>query len=175
MFQYIHWTLLIVNGNCFQKQTSIKHLFLKYVNLEVCFFYTTEHTIYVDHVQSKTERSNKLKSEFVGHKKVLQDLSKGKNVYVKNLDDNIDDRTLSDAFQRFGDITSAKVCYIYPFCCNCIDIINYNYKTSHSSLSIEFSKNLDIYKKIVLKLKLSQYLLRTKLTVFKIKHLRNWK
>ena len=113
---------------------------LKYIIFKffILLLLQTEHTIYVDRAQSKAERSNTLKKEFVGHKKVLQDLSKGKNLYIKNLDVNIDDRTLSDAFQRFGDITSAKVCYIYPVCCNCIDITNDNHKTSHSSQSIDF-------------------------------------
>ena len=72
----------------------------------------TEITIYVNRAQNKAERSNLLKSEFVNKKKELQDQSKGKNLYIKNLDPDIDDQTLSDAFQEFGDITSAKVCNI---------------------------------------------------------------
>ena len=76
----------------------------------------TEITIYVNRAQNKAERSNLLKSEFVNKKKELQNQSKGKNLYIKNLGPGIDDQTLRDAFQEFGDITSAKVCYIQLVC-----------------------------------------------------------
>jgi len=32
------------------------------------------------------------------------------NLYVKNLDDNIDDERLRKEFSQYGNITSAKVC-----------------------------------------------------------------
>jgi len=37
----------------------------------------------------------------------------GVNLYVKNLDDNIDDERLRKEFSQFGTITSARVSYYF--------------------------------------------------------------
>lgn len=68
------------------------------------------HTLYVNRAQRKSERQEVLRQYF--EKQRAERLSKyaaGINLYVKNLDDTIDDNCLKDAFSRFGKITSAKV------------------------------------------------------------------
>jgi len=68
------------------------------------------HTLYVNRAQRKTERQEVLRQHF--EKQRAERLSKyaaGINLYVKNLDDSIDDARLKDAFGVFGKITSAKV------------------------------------------------------------------
>lgn len=65
--------------------------------------------IYVRRAQKKAEREIELKKRF-GQKKLKQiHLSRDCNLYVKNLDDIIDDEKLRTEFAPFGTITSAKV------------------------------------------------------------------
>ncbi|XP_074369961.1 polyadenylate-binding protein 8-like isoform X2 [Apium graveolens] len=63
---------------------------------------------YVGKAQKKSERMIELKSQFEQNKEQM-DKSKGLNLYVKNLDDTIDDDKLKDLFSDFGTITSCKV------------------------------------------------------------------
>jgi len=65
--------------------------------------------LYVGRAQKKIERQSELKSKFEAQK--IEQLSKwqGVNLYVKNLDDEVDDDKLRDLFTPFGSITSAKV------------------------------------------------------------------
>ena len=65
--------------------------------------------LYVGRAQKKAERIAELKDKF---ERIKQDrISKfpGVNLYVKNLDENIDDEKLRKEFSQFGTITSAKV------------------------------------------------------------------
>ncbi len=48
------------------------------------------------------------------------------NVFVKNLDENVDDAKLRELFQRFGEITSAVVCVF--FSCKFMNIKNLSTK-----------------------------------------------
>jgi polyadenylate-binding protein len=63
-------------------------------------------SLYVNRAQKKAERQQKLRLKFKS--KRLDDL-KEVNLYVKNLDDSIDDQRLLQEFSTFGTITSAKV------------------------------------------------------------------
>jgi polyadenylate-binding protein len=66
-------------------------------------------SLYVNRAQKKTERQEKLRQKFEKlNSKRLDDL-KEVNLYVKNLDDSIDDQRLLQEFSTFGTITSAKV------------------------------------------------------------------
>ena len=65
---------------------------------------------YVGRAQKKSERMMELKSQFEQTAKEQGDKSKGLNLYVKNLDDSINDDKLKDLFSEFGTITSCKVC-----------------------------------------------------------------
>lgn len=65
--------------------------------------------LYVGRAQKKAERQMELKRKFEQLK--IERLSRyhGVNLYVKNLDDTIDDERLRKEFHSFGTITSAKV------------------------------------------------------------------
>ncbi|KAF8570784.1 hypothetical protein P879_01820 [Paragonimus westermani] len=67
-------------------------------------------TLYANRAQRKGERQEELKQRL--EKQRLERQSKyvpGVNLYVKNLDDTIDDERLKEAFCHYGSITSAKV------------------------------------------------------------------
>ncbi|GLT49381.1 hypothetical protein SLA2020_229410 [Shorea laevis] len=64
---------------------------------------------YVGKAQKKSERELELKGRFEQILKETADKSEGLNLYVKNLDDSIDDDKLRELFLEFGTITSCKV------------------------------------------------------------------
>ena len=65
--------------------------------------------LYVGFAQQKNQRKVALKKDFIHHKTMLQEQNKNKNLYIKNLDADVNDQSLYNAFQQFGEITSAKV------------------------------------------------------------------
>ncbi|XP_069337765.1 polyadenylate-binding protein 1-like isoform X1 [Eulemur rufifrons] len=65
--------------------------------------------IYVGRAQKKVERQTELKRKFEQMKQDRITRYQGINLYVKNLDDGIDDERLRKEFSPFGTITSAKV------------------------------------------------------------------
>lgn len=66
-------------------------------------------SIYVGRAQKKFERESDLRQKFEQHR--LENINKyqGVNLYVKNLDDDVNDEKLRQIFSPFGNITSAKV------------------------------------------------------------------
>jgi len=66
-------------------------------------------TLYVGRAQKKSERAAELKRRFELMKMERMSRYQGVNLYVKNLDDAIDDEKLRKEFAPFGTITSAKV------------------------------------------------------------------
>ncbi|XP_015162116.1 polyadenylate-binding protein 2-like isoform X2 [Solanum tuberosum] len=64
---------------------------------------------YVGKAQKKSEREQELKNKFEQTAKEAVDKYQGVNLYVKNLDDTIDDEKLKELFAEFGTITSCKV------------------------------------------------------------------
>merc|ERR1712066_620663 len=66
-------------------------------------------TVFVGRAQKKAERQAELKKKFEALKMERLNRYQGVNLYVKNLDDTIDDNRLRQEFQPFGTITSAKV------------------------------------------------------------------
>lgn len=66
-------------------------------------------TLYVGRAQKKAERQQELKRRFEQLKIERMNRYQGVNLYVKNLDDTIDDERLRKEFSPFGTITSAKV------------------------------------------------------------------
>lgn len=65
--------------------------------------------IYVGRAQKRTERLAELKDKFERLKQERMNRFQGVNLYVKNLDDTIDDEALRKEFAQFGSITSAKI------------------------------------------------------------------
>merc|ERR1740128_379566 len=65
--------------------------------------------MYVGRAQKKLERQAELKDKFERLKIERINRYQGVNLYVKNLDDVIDDERLRKEFSQFGNITSAKV------------------------------------------------------------------
>ncbi|VUZ57050.1 unnamed protein product [Hymenolepis diminuta] len=64
-------------------------------------------TLYVGRAQRKEERQEILRYQY--EKQRSERMSRGSNLYVKNLDDTINDVCLKEAFSKYGNITSAKV------------------------------------------------------------------
>merc|ERR1719341_3156743 len=66
-------------------------------------------TLYVGRAQKKAERQAELKKKFEQLKLERLNRYQGVNLYVKNLDDSIDDKRLRKEFTPYGTITSARV------------------------------------------------------------------
>ncbi|CAM8981695.1 unnamed protein product [Rhodiola kirilowii] len=64
---------------------------------------------YVGKALKKAEREIELKGRFDHNRTELVDRTYGLNLYIKNLDDGIDDEKLKDMFTEFGTIKSHKV------------------------------------------------------------------
>uniref|UniRef100_A0A4W4GLN1 RRM domain-containing protein n=1 Tax=Electrophorus electricus TaxID=8005 RepID=A0A4W4GLN1_ELEEL len=65
--------------------------------------------LYVARAQKKGERQTELKRKFEQMKQDGTTRYQGVNLYVKNLDDSLDDKHLRKEFSLFGTITSAKI------------------------------------------------------------------
>jgi len=68
-------------------------------------------TVFVGKAQKKRDREHELREKFEALKLERAHKFTGVNLYVKNLDDAIDDEKLREAFAAFGNISSAKVMY----------------------------------------------------------------
>eukprot|EP01112_Ceratiomyxa_fruticulosa_P017037 TRINITY_DN5240_c0_g1_i2.p1 TRINITY_DN5240_c0_g1~~TRINITY_DN5240_c0_g1_i2.p1 ORF type:complete len:639 (-),score=136.63 TRINITY_DN5240_c0_g1_i2:136-2052(-) len=66
-------------------------------------------TIYVGRAQKKSEREAELKAKFEQQRSERASKYQGVNLYIKNLEDNVEDDRLRAEFSSFGTITSAKV------------------------------------------------------------------
>ncbi|KAL9053111.1 MAG: hypothetical protein Q9162_004975 [Coniocarpon cinnabarinum] len=65
--------------------------------------------LYVGRAQKKHEREEELRKQYETARAEKASKYQGVNLYVKNLDDEIDDDKLRELFENFGMITSAKV------------------------------------------------------------------
>lgn len=66
-------------------------------------------TLFVGRAQKRNERQTELRRKFEQMKIERLNRYQGVNLYVKNLDDSIDDERLRKEFAPYGTITSAKV------------------------------------------------------------------
>ncbi|KAG9235868.1 putative Polyadenylate-binding protein, cytoplasmic and nuclear [Amylocarpus encephaloides] len=65
--------------------------------------------LYVGRAQKKHEREEELRKSYEAARIEKASKYQGVNLYVKNLDDDVDDQKLRELFEPFGAITSAKV------------------------------------------------------------------
>jgi len=65
--------------------------------------------LYIAPAKKKAERQQELREKFERIKQERANRYQGVNLYIKNLDDDIDDAELRKAFEQFGTVTSAKV------------------------------------------------------------------
>jgi polyadenylate-binding protein len=65
--------------------------------------------LYVGRAQKKHEREEELRKQYEAARLEKQSKYQGVNLYIKNLDDEVDDEKLRELFAPFGTITSAKV------------------------------------------------------------------
>ncbi|KAK1403874.1 Polyadenylate-binding protein [Heracleum sosnowskyi] len=68
-----------------------------------------EKVLYVGKAQRKSEREAELRAKFEQERISRFEKLKGANLYLKNLDDTINEEKLKDLFSKFGTITSCKV------------------------------------------------------------------
>lgn len=66
-------------------------------------------TLYVQRAQKKAEREEELRKMYEQQRNERMQKWQGTNLYIKNLDDAVDDETLRQEFGVFGVITSAKI------------------------------------------------------------------
>jgi polyadenylate-binding protein len=59
--------------------------------------------------QKKAEREAELKSKFDAERRERMEKMAGANLYIKNLEDTVDDAKLRELFQEYGTITSCRV------------------------------------------------------------------
>jgi len=65
--------------------------------------------VFVGRAQKKSEREAELRQKFEAIKMEHMSKYQGVNLYIKNLDDDVDDDKLRSMFDPFGTITSAKI------------------------------------------------------------------
>ncbi|PHH59328.1 hypothetical protein CDD81_3378 [Ophiocordyceps australis] len=65
--------------------------------------------LYVGRAQKKHEREEELRKSYEAARQEKANKYQGVNLYIKNLDDEVDDEKLRQIFSDFGPITSAKV------------------------------------------------------------------
>lgn len=65
--------------------------------------------LYVGRAQKKHEREEELRKQYEAARLEKQSKYQGVNLYIKNLEDDVDDDKLREMFTSFGTITSAKV------------------------------------------------------------------
>lgn len=66
-------------------------------------------TLFVGRAQKKNERRQMLEQQHLMMRKEREAKTQGVNLYIKHLDENIDDDFLRSTFEKFGTITSVKV------------------------------------------------------------------
>ncbi|KAG5544721.1 hypothetical protein RHGRI_017237 [Rhododendron griersonianum] len=70
---------------------------------------TDDKVMYVGKAQRKSERDAELRAKFEQERSSRFEKLQGANLYLKNLDDSINDEKLKELFSEFGNITSCKV------------------------------------------------------------------
>jgi polyadenylate-binding protein len=69
--------------------------------------------LYVGRAQKKSEREMELKEKFEKNIQEVTEKFQNTNLYLKNLEDNVDDEKLRELFAEYGTITSCKVSSLF--------------------------------------------------------------
>ncbi|GMR30672.1 hypothetical protein PMAYCL1PPCAC_00867, partial [Pristionchus mayeri] len=69
----------------------------------------SEKKLFVCRAQTKSERQAELKRKYEAQKAERMQRYQGLNLYVKNLDDNVEEPKLREVFEKYGTITSCEV------------------------------------------------------------------
>lgn len=88
---------------------ELKEVFKFQAVKELADFVLNERKVFVLPFQKKNERMSELRRKYDERKKERAAKYQGINLYIKNLDDKVDDQLLIKEFSVFGKITSAKV------------------------------------------------------------------
>jgi polyadenylate-binding protein len=89
---------------CYADAASAKAAVDKLNNTEI-----EGQTVYVGRAMKKAERAGLLRRNYDVHRKEMQQRSRDVNLYVKNLEEDVDDSKLRTTFEEFGTITSSRV------------------------------------------------------------------
>ena len=65
--------------------------------------------LYVSRAMKKEERQAHLRRQYEQRRREMEQKSQQLNLYIKNLDDDVDDNKLREVFSRYGKVVSAKV------------------------------------------------------------------
>ncbi|ESQ28031.1 hypothetical protein EUTSA_v10018219mg [Eutrema salsugineum] len=68
-----------------------------------------EDVLYVGRAQKKSEREEELRRKFEQERISRFEKLQGSNLYLKNLDDSVNDEKLKEMFSEYGNVTSCKV------------------------------------------------------------------
>ncbi|KFK41598.1 hypothetical protein AALP_AA2G149300 [Arabis alpina] len=68
-----------------------------------------EDVLYVGRAQKKSEREEELRRKFEQERLSRFEKLQGSNLYLKNLDDSVNDEKLKEMFSEYGNVTSCKV------------------------------------------------------------------
>jgi polyadenylate-binding protein len=67
------------------------------------------HSFYIGRAQKKTDRQRELQSQFAQKREEKLNLFQGRNLYVKNIDDEVTDEELLKIFSEHGAVSNAKI------------------------------------------------------------------
>lgn len=68
-----------------------------------------DRVLFVDRAQKKAEREQRLREQYRKNREKRLQTYQGVNLYIKNLDDTVDEERLRSEFSSFGTITSVKI------------------------------------------------------------------
>lgn len=72
-----------------------------------------EDVLFVGRAQKKSEREEELRRKFEQERISRFEKLQGSNLYLKNLDDSVNDDKLKEMFSEYGNVTSCKVCLFF--------------------------------------------------------------
>lgn len=69
----------------------------------------TQYSLYIGRAQKKNERHRELQSQYAQRREEKLNMFQGRNLYVKNIDDEVTDEELLKVFSEHGTVANAKI------------------------------------------------------------------